>query len=606
MSYTLGLDIGTTGTTAAVNDGTAVRVFTHPSGATVVPSVVALTESGDLLVGEDAERRAVLEPTAIARQFKRRFGDTTPLLLRGTPIGANDLLVQLATAVVANVTDLEGHPPDGLVVCHPANWGSFKVSLLSDTLTNSALPPHLLITEPQAAALHYASLERVQPGTRIAVYDLGGGTFDVALLSKVDSSDTPDSSSSTLGGWELVGRPGGIERLGGIDLDAALFHHIVEAAEIDLDILDDDDPRMRAAVRRLRVATEEAKISLSIETATTVLIDLPGRDASEVSAVRVTRAEFEQLIGPALDRTLESFDTTLADAGLTNDDLDLVLVVGGSSRIPLIAQRITSHTGLPVATDTHPKHVTALGAARVIGPTPPNDPGPIDGEEQTVGPLPGGQIGSLFPEIPHISEGPEPDFMSRRRVVPTTADWSDAVGSSATPPPTVEPSPVPSTTAQAPPDVVLESTSRHPGRRALLGAVLLLAGAGIGAVALLQPFGEDPMSDATTNGDETSAPSLPSTTTVLPDGYTTCPADGFPANGTSYRVVQISADDRDGGLNGRQAPALDAEVATVFPSMSPLQTTGACAVDPSGRPWWQVRGPDALVWVSARFVEAQP
>jgi molecular chaperone DnaK len=610
VGYTLGLDLGTTSTAAAIGDGNTTRIFNHPSGASVIPSVVAINENGSFLIGEDAERHGVLEPTAVARQFKRRFGDTTPLLLRGTPVAANDLVLQVALAVVGVATEVEGAPPDHVVVCHPANWGLFKISLLEDTLNNSALPPHTLISEPHAAAIHYAGLERVEPGTKIAVYDLGGGTFDVALLTKKEA------------GWDLIGRPGGIERLGGIDLDTALFQHVLAAANIDLNVLDDNDPSVGNAVRRLRIATRDAKHALSVETATTVAFDLPGPGGQ--ASVRVTRLEFEQLIGPAIDRTLAALDTTIEGAELSVTDVDLVLLVGGSSRIPLIGQRIASHTGLPVATDAHPKHVTALGAAAFVEAAAPTSEAPV------VAPaVAADQIGSMFPDLPHISDGPEPDFMQRRRppadvppVIPESAPPIEPVTAFEQSTRQVAASIEAPTRAQS-----TDSAPTHPAqtpeprpkpsRRWTVAAVLLILAAVVAAALVFRAqTGDSPEAD----GDELAIEPITSTTssetatsiesaasalatTLLPEGFEPCSGDAQPLIGTDYRVVEISQDDPDGGLNGRRAPTIDAEVEVVFPSNAPLQASGACAVDSGDRVWWQVRAPRTLVWVAARFVE---
>ncbi len=483
MTYSLGLDLGTTNSAAAIADAQGVRMLSLGHDGPIVASVIHVAVDGSTTIGRPAVRRAEGDPAGVAREFKRRFGDTTPFLLHGAPVAANDLTLQLASYLVTAATELQGDAPGELAICHPANWGAFKTSLLSDTFDNSPLPPHRLITEPEAAAIHYASQERVADGSTIAVYDLGGGTFDVAILRKTDT------------GWERIGRPGGIERLGGIDFDTAIFQHVLGAVDLDLSSYDDTDAAAQAGVARLRADCTEAKHSLSADTSATVSILLPGHSEQ----VRITRHEFETLIGPAISRSLETFDNTLSAAGLGYEQLDRILMVGGSSRIPLVSERVSSHTGRPLATDAHPKHACALGAAifarsavtpapattppepqAAPAPTPapaappastppaPTPPAPTPPNQTTPPPTPSTPapakpassprapaasppsppaqaqpptppaerastpeeeaqirqpLGGMFQELPHISEG-RPDFLDRGR--PTSA---------ATPPP---------------------------------------------------------------------------------------------------------------------------------------------------------------------------
>ncbi|MFT7600977.1 MAG: molecular chaperone DnaK [Acidimicrobiales bacterium] len=635
MSYILGLDLGTTTTTAALNDGTASTVFTHTAGETAIPSVVALDDTGSFLVGDAAVRHGVLDPTAVAREFKRRFGDPTPILLRGTPVAANELMLHLATMVVDEVSGQVGERPDRLVVCHPANWGQFKVSLLDDTLTNSALPPHDLVSEPQAAAIHYAGLERVAVGSIVAVYDLGGGTFDAAVLRK------------TPGGWEMLGSPGGVERLGGIDFDAALFHQVLATAAIDLDGFDDAHAATQLAVARLREACSDAKRVLSSETATTVAVSLPGIEET----VRVTRAEFEAAIDPLIARSLEALDITLAKANVTADQLDRVLLVGGSSRIPLIAQRLASHTGRPLTTDSHPKHAIALGAAAMltanVEPTPvapetlkPASEPELEPAESEPIELPK-SLGTNFPAVPSMSDEPEPEFLTRRRAAPSTPEalgpptlavpaldqptipTPPSIGAvnAATsetrrlnqPPATTDPArtdtaaaisakTAPVATAPLPP-------AKPPSRWPFLVAFLVVLMAIAGAFSLyLQQQGndQDDSESAINNSTTSSVEGAPTTsavtsTTLIVD--TDCPAALQPKADTNYRVVQISADDADGGLNGRAAPDPNGAFVMLFSSLSPVKVTGNHCALYKGNAWWGVTHKGELVWVAARFLE---
>jgi actin-like ATPase involved in cell morphogenesis len=351
MSYFLGIDLGTTYTAAAVcRDGKAeiARLGSHTPS---IPSVVLLREDGEVLTGEAAERRAITEPQRIAREFKRRFGDPTPIIVGGTPYSADALTAKLLGAVVAKVSETEGYPPAGIAVSHPANWGDYKKDLLTQAVRRADLNDVSFITEPEAAAIHYASQERITRGSVIAVYDLGGGTFDAAVLKRTDF------------GWQILGQPEGVEHLGGVDFDEAVFSHVAGSIGDDFDLLDPDDPAVLSAVARLRHECVEAKEALASDTDVTIPVLLPS--TSTQTEVRLTRSEFEQMIRPSIADSITALERALRAAGVTPDDVTSVLLVGGSSRIPLVSEMVGSAVGRPVAIDAHPKHGVALGAAIV-------------------------------------------------------------------------------------------------------------------------------------------------------------------------------------------------------------------------------------------------
>ncbi|MET0135935.1 MAG: Hsp70 family protein [Kibdelosporangium sp.] len=343
MPYRLGIDLGTTFTAAAIcrpmPDGT-VHSELMPLGrhASSVPSVLYL--SGEtLLVGEAAERRALTDPGCVVRDFKRRLGDDIPLMVDGRPQHAHDLAARLVDWVVERVTEREGEPPDAIAVTYPAAWGPHRSAVL-----RAALGEHVvLLTEPQAAAMRYASESRVEPGRTIAVYDLGGGTFDAVVVRKTDT------------GFELLGAPEGIERLGGIDFDEAVLDRVLQSVPPP----DPADPDVLPAMVRLRRDCTEAKEALSDDTEATVPVLLPAIRTQ----VRLTRPEFEDMIRPVLVDTVRSLQRAVQSAGLTADEVDAVLLVGGSSRIPLVTSMISAELGRPVAVDADPKAVVALGAA---------------------------------------------------------------------------------------------------------------------------------------------------------------------------------------------------------------------------------------------------
>lgn len=349
MTYDVGVDLGTTYTAAAVARGGEARMFPLGSRASAIPSVVLLRSDGTVLTGEAAERRAVTEPERVAREFKRRLGDSTPILVAGSPYSAEALSGRLLRSVLDEVTRREGTSPRYVAVAHPANWGPYKLDLLSQGIRLAGLDAQQvgLISEPVAAAVSYATAERIEPGELVGVYDLGGGTFDAAILRR------------TAEGFEVVGRPEGIERLGGIDFDAAVLGHVSRSLGGALEDLDPDDPAAMAAVARLRADAVDGKEALSADTDITIPVLLPNIQTE----VRLTRTEFEQLIRPSLVDSLDAMQRAFRTAGLDANDVSKVLLVGGSSRIPLVGQMVASELGRPVAVDAHPKHAIALGAS---------------------------------------------------------------------------------------------------------------------------------------------------------------------------------------------------------------------------------------------------
>jgi molecular chaperone DnaK len=353
--YLLGIDVGTTRTAAAT-----CRIGAWPSECEIVnlgdrssavPSVLFVGDDGGVLVGDAAERRATGEPDHVVREFKRRIGDPTPVLVSGRPWAPEELAARLVQWVVERVTQREGGPATHLAVTHPASWGAHKKELLGSALHRHGLPVAFL-AEPQAAALHYAAAERVEPGSTIAVYDFGGGTFDAAVVHK-------DAQ-----GFSLLGRPEGVERLGGIDLDELVFEHVVEGLPEAFDGLDEDDPAVLSAVAAVRRECTEAKEALSADTEVSIPVLTPVGQGS----VRLHRSEFEAMIRPHVEETVSALHRAIASAGVGADQLTAVLLVGGSSRIPLVAQMVSEQLGRPVAVDADPKNAIAKGAALSLTP----------------------------------------------------------------------------------------------------------------------------------------------------------------------------------------------------------------------------------------------
>lgn len=348
MGYGLGIDVGTTYTAAAVFRNGQLHSVTLGQNSDAMPTTVYLTETGDFVVGDVARRRMTEDPAGGAREFKRRLGDSTPLVLNGSPYSADRLMAVVIRRVIRAVTEVEGAAPAHIVVTHPSNWQAFKVDLIRQAAVSVADGvPVSLVEEPVAAAIHYAHAERIQVRELVGVYDLGGGTFDAAVLQRTDT------------GFRRLGEPTGIERLGGIDFDAALMAHVQRSLGERFTALDTKDPAVRVGLEELRIECIEAKQALSVDTAATIHVGVPGLHDS----VRITRGEFEQLIRPVLRETIDSLRAAIRQAGATADQLAAVLLIGGSSRIPLVSEIVSAEIGRPVAVDAHPKLAVAMGAA---------------------------------------------------------------------------------------------------------------------------------------------------------------------------------------------------------------------------------------------------
>jgi len=372
MSYQLGIDLGTTYTAAAVCRSSDRRwvepeIVTLGDRASAVPSVLCAAPDGSMLVGEAAQRRAATDPGAVMREFKRRVGDPTPVVVAGRSWAPEELGARLVRWVVDRVAQREGGPASRLALTHPASWGAHKKDLLGRALAGQGLSMTFL-AEPQAAALHYAAAERIEPGSTIAVYDLGGGTFDAAVVRKDAPGEGPPGGmeGGAASAFRLLGRPEGIERLGGVDFDEAVFEHVRAGMPGVFDELDAADPAVLAAVARIRRECTEAKEALSADTEASIPVLLPGVQSS----VRLHRSEFEGLIRDRVEETVAALRRAVTSAGVTPGQLTAVLLVGGSSRIPLVAQLVSEQLGRPVAVDADPKNAIAKGAALAIAPRP--------------------------------------------------------------------------------------------------------------------------------------------------------------------------------------------------------------------------------------------
>lgn len=394
-SYWLGIDLGTTYTAAAICwpavDGLEVQVVPLSNHSHAIPSVLYLPGDGSVVVGEGAQRRALTDPDRVVREFKARIGDEIPMLVGGSPFFAHDLAAEFASWLWNFVSEREGEHPEGVTLTCPASWGPYKTALFERAVQDAGLNHVTLLGEPQAAAISYASRERVEVGATLAVYDLGGGTFDAAVVRK----DSPTS-------FTVLGRPEGIDGLGGVNFDEAIFEHVCAAAGVPPEQLDPNDPNLVADVARLRRECTEAKEALSVDTDATIAVSLGGVR----QRVRLTRAEFEEMIRPDLDRTIEAMHRALESAGVDPAQLDAILLVGGSSRIPMVSQLISAEFGRAPAIDEDPKVAVAMGAARFSAPAD-EESAPATGTLEAPVQFPADEAPPERPEMASMFDGDE-------------------------------------------------------------------------------------------------------------------------------------------------------------------------------------------------------
>lgn len=348
MTYSLGVDLGTTFVAAAVSRPTGPEMVTLGERSVVLPAVVLRDAAGTLVSGDAAERRAIGHPDLVGRELLRALGDRTPVVLGGTAHPLTALLGAQLHDVVEKVVDAEGAAPERIVLTHPAHWDPYHRSLFGEVTAAAGLASPLTVTDAEAA-VHHAVAARLRGGGTVAVYDLGGGSFDATVVRAEG------------GGLEILGTPGGIDRLGGVDFDAAILSYVDEFTGGALSGLDPGDVAVAVALARLRQDCVLAKESLSRDTETVIPVFLPGHQLE----VRLTREDFEDMVGGAVEATVALLTRSVRSAGLTPDDLDAVLLVGGSSRIPLVAQTVAREFGRPTIDTVHSTHAVALGAASV-------------------------------------------------------------------------------------------------------------------------------------------------------------------------------------------------------------------------------------------------
>jgi molecular chaperone DnaK (HSP70) len=357
MTYSLGVDLGTSFIAAAVARPTGTAMVPLGDQAVVAPAVVAIRPDGSIVTGDAAERRAISQPAMVARSVKRRLGDAEPVWLGDASYPVATLLGAQLRDVVQTATDREGEPPERVVLAHPAAWTPARRGRFDEVARAAGIDAPRLVTAAEAVT-HHAARGGTSDGRVVAVYDLGGGGFEATIVR------------TGPGGPEILGSPEGVEGFGGADLDEAILSYVDDAVGGALARLDMDDARTAVALARLRHDCVLAKENLSLDTETVVPVFLPGRHFE----IRLNRTTFEQMLRSPLESTVDALSRAVHSAGLTPADVDAVLLVGGSTRIPMVAETVVRKFGRPLLEGVHPVHGVALGAAALAGVPAPAVP----------------------------------------------------------------------------------------------------------------------------------------------------------------------------------------------------------------------------------------
>ena len=348
MSFTIGIDLGTSTTEAAIYRGGKKELIPNPDGAVITPSAVGLDESGNWVVGERARAQALLLPENTALEIKRKTGTDETVRLGKAQYSPVELQSRLLSYVRAYVSEYLGESVERAVISVPAyfNEQQRRETILAGE--RAGFTVERILNEPTAAALSYG-LEHMEEESHVLVYDLGGGTFDVTLLEMFE-------------GVLEVKASGGDNALGGKDFDEALIEHLVSSFQKKTG---KNLRKDRRAMARIKDEAERCKIALSEYDSHRVLIPaicvLNGSPAELDETV--TREQFEVLTHALLERTHEPIDTVLSDAGIFEDALDLVILVGGSTRMPMVARDILDYLGKEPVHAVHPDYAVAEGAA---------------------------------------------------------------------------------------------------------------------------------------------------------------------------------------------------------------------------------------------------
>ncbi|HIF86371.1 MAG TPA: molecular chaperone DnaK [Gammaproteobacteria bacterium] len=376
MGKIIGIDLGTTNSCVAVMDAGEAKVIENSEGDRTTPSIVAYSSEGETLVGQSAKRQAVTNPSntlfAIKRLIGRKFDDAVVqkdikmvpynivkadngdawVEVNGDKMSAPQISAQILMKMKKTAEDYLGEAVTEAVVTVPAYFNDSQRQATKDAGKIAGLVVKRIINEPTAAALAYG-MDRKSGDTTIAVFDLGGGTFDISIIeiAETDGEHTFEVLSTN-----------GDTFLGGEDFDLRLIDYLAEEFKKETGMDLHNDP---LALQRLKEAAEKAKIELSSAQQTEINLPYITADASGPKHLvqKLTRAKFESLVEALVERTLGPVKTALADADLDTSGIDDVILVGGQTRMPLVQQKVADYFGKESRHDVNPDEAVAVGAA---------------------------------------------------------------------------------------------------------------------------------------------------------------------------------------------------------------------------------------------------
>ena len=357
MARAVGIDLGTTNSAIAVLEGGEPTIIPNAEGGRTTPSVVAFSKSGEILVGEIAKRQAVTNVDRTISSVKRHMGTDWSVEIDDKKYTAQEISARILAKLKADAEAYLGEPVTNAVITVPAYFNDAERQATKEAGTIAGLTVDRIVNEPTAAALAYG-LDKGKEDELILVFDLGGGTFDVSLLEV----GKDDDGFSTI----QVRATNGDNRLGGDDWDARIVDWLVKQVKSKDGV---DLSKDKIAMQRLKDAAEQAKKELSSATSTN--INLQYLSMSESGPIhldeKLTRSNFQEMTADLLERTKVPFHNVIKDAGVKVSDIDHVVLVGGSTRMPAVTEVVRELTGKEPNKGVNPDEVVAVGAALQAG-----------------------------------------------------------------------------------------------------------------------------------------------------------------------------------------------------------------------------------------------
>lgn len=376
MGRIIGIDLGTTNSCVAILDGDTARVIENAEGDRTTPSIIAYTDDGEILVGQPAKRQSITNPKntlfAIKRLIGRRYEDEEVqrdikimpfdivradngdawVDVKGRKLAAPQISAEVLKKMKKTAEDFLGEPVTEAVITVPAYFNDAQRQATKDAGRIAGLDVKRIINEPTAAAFAYG-VNKVQGERKIAVYDLGGGTFDISII-EIDEMDGEKT-------FEVLSTNGDTH-LGGEDFDNRLINYLVDEFKREQGI---DLRKDQLALQRLKDSAEKAKIELSSAQQTEVNLPYITADATgpKHMNIKVTRSKLESLVEDLVKKTIEPLKTALKDAGLSVSQLDDIILVGGQTRMPMVQKAVADFFGKEPRKDVNPDEAVAMGAA---------------------------------------------------------------------------------------------------------------------------------------------------------------------------------------------------------------------------------------------------